>query len=97
MAHTHGGEVVPSSIREYGRARLSRVDTHVGLLKELTPDSVVWMSHGDTIAQVPEAFEVIASTPTVAVAAFQSARPGNLRYPVSSRSDALGRGKNGAA
>lgn len=71
MAHTHGGEVVPSSIREYGRARLSRVDTHVGLLKELTPDSVVWMSHGDTIAQVPEAFEVIASTPTVAVAAFK--------------------------
>ena len=37
MAHTHGGEVVPSRIREYGRARLSRVDTHVGLLKELTP------------------------------------------------------------
>jgi GMP synthase (glutamine-hydrolysing) len=71
MAHTHGGEVVPSRIREYGRARLSRVDTHVGLLKELTPDSVVWMSHGDTIAQVPEAFEVIASTPTVAVAAFR--------------------------
>ncbi|MGB3777206.1 MAG: glutamine-hydrolyzing GMP synthase [Tunicatimonas sp.] len=71
MAHTHGGEVVPSSIREYGRARLSRVDTHVGLLKELTPDSVVWMSHGDTIALVPEAFEVIASTPTVAVAAFR--------------------------
>ncbi len=71
MAHTHGGEVVPSRIREYGRARLSRVDTHVGLLKELTPDSVVWMSHGDTIAHVPESFEVIASTPTVAVAAFK--------------------------
>ena len=71
MAHTHGGEVIPSSIREYGRARLSRVDTHVGLLKELTPDSVVWMSHGDTIAHVPESFEVIASTPTVAVAAFK--------------------------
>jgi GMP synthase (glutamine-hydrolysing) len=71
MAHTHGGEVVPSRIREYGRARLSRVDTHTGLLKELTPESVVWMSHGDTIARVPDAFEVIASTPTVAVAAFK--------------------------
>ncbi len=71
MAHTHGGEVVPSRIREYGRARLSHVDTHVGLLKELTPDSVVWMSHGDTIAQVPEAFEVIASTSTVEIAAFK--------------------------
>ncbi|MGB3848650.1 MAG: glutamine-hydrolyzing GMP synthase [Tunicatimonas sp.] len=71
MAHTHGGEVVPSRIREYGRARLSRVDTHTGLLKELTPESVVWMSHGDTIAHVPDTFEVIASTPTVAVAAFK--------------------------
>ena len=71
MAHTHGGEVVPSRIREYGRARLSRLDTHTGLLKELTPESVVWMSHGDTIAHVPDTFEVIASTPTVEIAAFK--------------------------
>ena len=71
MAHTYGGEVLPSRIREYGRARLSKLDTHTGLLKELTPDSQVWMSHGDTIAEVPDQFEVIASTPTVAVAAFK--------------------------
>ena len=71
MAHTYGGEVLPSRIREYGRARLSKLDTHAGLLKELTPDSQVWMSHGDTIAEVPDQFEVIASTPTVAVAAFK--------------------------
>ena len=71
MAHTYGGEVLPSRIREYGRARLSKIDTHAGLLKELTPDSQVWMSHGDTIAEVPDPFEVIASTPTVAVAAFR--------------------------
>ena len=71
MAHTYGGEVLPSRIREYGRARLSKIDTHAGLLKEITPDSQVWMSHGDTIAEVPDQFEVIASTPTVAVAAFK--------------------------
>ncbi len=71
MAHISGGEVIPSRIREYGRARLAHVDTHAGLLKELTPDSQVWMSHGDTIAQVPESFEVIAYTPTVPVAAFK--------------------------
>lgn len=71
MAHTHGGEVIPSRIREYGRARLTSLDTHAALLKELTPDSPVWMSHGDTIAAVPDSFEVIASTPTVAVAAFK--------------------------
>lgn len=71
MAEQWGGEVLPSKIREYGRARLSRVDAHAGLLKEITPDSQVWMSHGDTIAAVPEGFEVIASTPSVKVAAYK--------------------------
>lgn len=71
IAEKSGGEVTPSRIREYGRAKLSRIDTHMGLLKELTPDSQVWMSHGDTIAQVPENFDVIAGTPTVDVAAYK--------------------------
>lgn len=71
IAEESGGEVMPSRIREYGRARLNRLDTHMGLLKELTPDSQVWMSHGDTIASVPENFDVIAATPTVDVAAFK--------------------------
>lgn len=71
IAEKSGGEVTPSRIREYGRAKLSRIDTHMGLLKELTPDSQVWMSHGDTIAHVPENFDVIAGTPTVDVAAYK--------------------------
>ncbi len=71
IAEKSGGEVMPSRIREYGRARLSRIDTHAGLLKELTPDSQVWMSHGDTISHVPEDFDVIAGTPTVDVAAYK--------------------------
>lgn len=71
MADRSGGEVIPSRIREYGRAKLSRVDTHAGLLKEITPGSQVWMSHGDTIASVPENFEIIASTASVQVAAYK--------------------------
>ncbi len=71
MAAQAGAEVLPSKIREYGRARLSKVDTHSGLLKEITQDSQVWMSHGDTIASVPEGYQVIASTPSVAVAAYK--------------------------
>ena len=71
MAHTMGGTVLPSEIREYGRARLATVDHHSHLLKEVPLDTQVWMSHSDTIASVPEAFEVIASTATVPVAAFQ--------------------------
>ncbi|WP_277476925.1 glutamine-hydrolyzing GMP synthase [Catalinimonas alkaloidigena] len=71
MAEKYGGEIVPSRIREYGRAKLSKIDTHKDLLKELTQDTQVWMSHGDTINSVPDSFEVIAKTPTVAVAAFK--------------------------
>ncbi len=71
MAHANGGNVLPSEIREYGRARLSRVDQHNELMKELSIDSQVWMSHGDTISDLPESFEIIASTPSVRVAAYK--------------------------
>lgn len=71
IAHQHGGEVMPSHSREYGRARLTTVDHHNELLKEISLDTQVWMSHADTIASVPSSFEVIASTPSVAVAAYK--------------------------
>lgn len=71
IAYKSGGEVLPSKIREYGRARLTTVDHHSELLKEISLDTQVWMSHSDTIAAIPESFQVIASTPSVAVAAFQ--------------------------
>uniref|UniRef100_A0AA49JDX8 GMP synthase [glutamine-hydrolyzing] n=1 Tax=Roseihalotalea indica TaxID=2867963 RepID=A0AA49JDX8_9BACT len=71
IAQLRGGEVLPSRIREYGRARLHKLDMHARLFKEMTPESQVWMSHGDTIAEVPTEFDVIASTATVNVAAFK--------------------------
>jgi GMP synthase (glutamine-hydrolysing) len=71
IAHQSGGEVVPSRIREYGRAKLSTVDQHNPLLKEISLDSQVWMSHADTIAAVPAHFEVIAATSSVAIAAYK--------------------------
>ncbi|PWL29105.1 glutamine-hydrolyzing GMP synthase [uncultured Roseivirga sp.] len=71
MAQKYGGNVLPSEIREYGRARLSHVDSHFDLMKEISLDSQVWMSHGDTIKELPEGFDIIASTPSVAVAAYK--------------------------
>ncbi len=70
MVHKNNGNVMPSSIREYGRARLNHIDQHHDLMKELTLNTQVWMSHGDTISEIPENYEVIASTETVGVAAF---------------------------
>jgi len=70
IAQKTGGEVVPSKIREYGRAKLTSVDHHHDLLKEISLDSQVWMSHADTIASISPEFEIIASTATVKIAAF---------------------------
>jgi len=71
MAHKSGGTVLPSQIREYGRAKLNRVDHHIDLLKEISLDSQVWMSHADTIASLSDQYEIIASTDSVKVAAFK--------------------------
>jgi GMP synthase (glutamine-hydrolysing) len=71
MAQHSGGEVVPSTIREYGRANLQFIQENNPLMKNLPVSSQVWMSHGDTIASIPDHFEVIASTDTVKVAAYQ--------------------------
>jgi len=71
IAQHSGGEVSASAIREYGRANLQFVDDTNPLLKNISPNSQVWMSHGDTISKVPANFKVIASTDHVKVAAYQ--------------------------
>ena len=71
MAHTSGGEVQPSAHREYGRAKLGTVNTESPLLHGIDQHSQVWMSHGDTITSIPDNFQIIASTESVRVAAFQ--------------------------
>ncbi len=71
LAQKSGGKVLPSKIREYGRAKLTKSDQHNDLMKEITIDSQVWMSHSDTIAELPKDFEIIASTASVEVAAFK--------------------------
>jgi GMP synthase (glutamine-hydrolysing) len=71
LVHQNSGEVVPSRIREYGRARLHKIDQHFDLLKEMTVGNQVWMSHGDTISGLPADFINIASTEDVENAAFK--------------------------
>ena len=70
LAHEFGGEVLPSNTREYGRANLSFVAVENELMKGVSADSQVWMSHGDTIATIPDNYKVIASTHDVNVAAY---------------------------
>ncbi len=71
LAHNDKGEVMPSKIREYGRANLVNFDDSCALMKNLTKGSQVWMSHGDTILKLPENFRIVGSTADVDVAAFK--------------------------
>ena len=71
LAKKDGGEVLPSKIREYGRANLSYVDSGDSLLKDVPDNSQVWMSHGDTISILPSNFKIIASTKDVKIAAYK--------------------------
>ncbi len=70
LANQNGGYVAPSNSREYGRTRLEKIIKNV-LFDDIEPGSQVWMSHADTIQEVPANFEIIASTESVRVAAFK--------------------------
>lgn len=71
LSHTNGGEVLPSKIREYGRATIEVVDSTCKLFAGLSDHSQVWMSHGDTISKIPSNFKITASTADVKIGAFQ--------------------------
>lgn len=71
MVNISGGNVEKSKIREYGRARLEKVDSSCILMKGVEENSQVWMSHGDTILSLPENFEIICSTHDVKNAGYR--------------------------
>src|SRR5476651_190771 len=73
LAHFFGGEVQASSTREYGRANLQYIKAGNPLFKGISAGSQVWMSHADTIVSIADDFEMIASTDTVRIAAYQVA------------------------
>lgn len=71
IADLEGGKVERSSTREYGRAQLSWIDRSHELLKGLNDRTQVWMSHGDSIVELPPHLKRISSTDDVGVAAFR--------------------------
>lgn len=70
LAKIGGGEVMASKNREYGRANLKVVNQENPLLKEVPVGSQVWMSHGDTIKNIPNNYKIICSTADVELAGY---------------------------
>jgi len=71
LAQNYGGSVLPSKHREYGRANLEYIDKNSQLLSGLSGNTQVWMSHGDTISELPHGYELIGSTRDIKVAAYK--------------------------
>jgi GMP synthase (glutamine-hydrolysing) len=75
MAVQQGGQVEPSTHREFGYAEV-RAHGHTELLKGVedfkTPEGhgmlKVWMSHGDKVTALPPGFKLMASTPSCPIA-----------------------------
>ncbi|MBA2422288.1 MAG: glutamine-hydrolyzing GMP synthase [Chitinophagales bacterium] len=72
IAKKLGGHVMRSQKREYGRAIIHKVASEDMLLHDVQEGSQVWMSHGDTITELPSGFELIANSSNIEIAAFKS-------------------------
>lgn len=70
-ARDFGGKVASSDKREYGRALLSKIKEDP-LFKDTSHLSQVWMSHADTILELPAGFDVLATTDSIPYAAFKN-------------------------
>jgi GMP synthase (glutamine-hydrolysing) len=77
-AKRYGGRVEKSNKREYGRALLHKQKDDV-LLHDVMEKSQVWMSHADTILELPEGFELLATTESIPVAAFKKSVVGSRK------------------
>lgn len=71
LVYSAGGSVEASNTREYGRAMLAVGSADSPLFAGVSQQTQVWMSHGDTITQMPDGFELLASTESVKNAAFK--------------------------
>ncbi len=70
MASQLGGTVAKTGNREYGSTAVS-IDGGGALLQGQPDTQTVWMSHGDSVAEAPEGFTVLAATADTPVAAFE--------------------------
>ncbi|MCD8198878.1 MAG: glutamine-hydrolyzing GMP synthase [Phascolarctobacterium sp.] len=71
MAQALGGRVDSANVREYGKTPIN-LDSNAVLFKGLEPKNISWMSHADYVSDVPDGFEMIATTAECPVAAMMN-------------------------
>ena len=81
LSHYYGGKVERSEKREYGKANLAETLPDDPFFQGIGGHSQVWMSHGDSIMELPDQFELLSATESIPVAAFKS-KPDTFGAPV---------------
>lgn len=69
LASELGGKVQPGKVKEYGIADLKVSDANDPIFEGVPAESPMWMSHGDSVSELPEGYKIIASTADCKVAA----------------------------
>ena len=71
IADRLGGKVEQSQKREYGKMQLGKILKKDAFLKGIKTGSQVWMSHADSVVELPEGFEKLVDTEGGVTAAFK--------------------------
>ncbi|MCI9237576.1 MAG: glutamine-hydrolyzing GMP synthase [Dorea sp.] len=76
MQHVLGGRVARADVREYGKTKVLVDKRSSRIFKDVSEETVCWMSHFDTIFEVAPGFEVTAHTANCPVAAAENIAAG---------------------
>lgn len=81
IAQQNGGVVAKSDSREYGRAHLHFTEKET-LFDTVTEETQVWMSHSDSVKELPAGFQLLATTKSIPVAAYKASGYPNPVYGI---------------
>ena len=70
IADQFGGNVQPSSTREYGAATLE-INDPSKLFHDIPKEINIWMSHSDSVGKIPSGFKGLGCTSSCKIAAFE--------------------------
>jgi GMP synthase (glutamine-hydrolysing) len=70
IIHQLGGKIKSKENKEYGKTDLTITD-HDILFESLETKQTVWMSHGDQVIKLPDAFSILAKTENCPIAAYK--------------------------
>jgi GMP synthase (glutamine-hydrolysing) len=62
MARFFGGDAKPSKIPEFGKIELTLLKENDVIFEGVAKKSIVWVSHNDEVAKLPDDFELLAES-----------------------------------